>query len=105
MCGIAGIIDHGRQWGKDELGTIVAAMADTLAHRGPDDSGLYLDPAGLFAFGDVVEAITAKMISRHPHVFGDGAAVQDAASQTLAWAAWRRWRGRSDPGRSCSASS
>jgi ATP diphosphatase len=26
---------------------------------------------GSFAFGDVVEAITAKMIRRHPHVFGD----------------------------------
>lgn len=26
---------------------------------------------GEFAFGDVVEAITAKMIRRHPHVFGD----------------------------------
>jgi ATP diphosphatase len=26
---------------------------------------------GAFAFGDVVEAITTKMIRRHPHVFGD----------------------------------
>jgi ATP diphosphatase len=26
---------------------------------------------GAFAFGDVVEAITKKMIRRHPHVFGD----------------------------------
>ena len=25
---------------------------------------------GAFAFGDVVEAVTAKMIRRHPHVFG-----------------------------------
>ncbi len=28
---------------------------------------------GAFAFGDVVEAITRKMIRRHPHVFGDRA--------------------------------
>jgi ATP diphosphatase len=27
-----------------------------------------------FSFGDVVEAITAKMIRRHPHVFGDARA-------------------------------
>jgi ATP diphosphatase len=27
--------------------------------------------AGHFDFGDVVEAITAKLIRRHPHVFGD----------------------------------
>jgi ATP diphosphatase len=26
---------------------------------------------GAFAFGDVVQAITSKMIRRHPHVFGD----------------------------------
>ncbi|HLN10424.1 MAG TPA: nucleoside triphosphate pyrophosphohydrolase [Xanthobacteraceae bacterium] len=26
---------------------------------------------GAFAFGDVVEAITAKLVRRHPHVFGD----------------------------------
>ena len=29
---------------------------------------------GEFAFGDVVEAVTKKMIRRHPHVFGDEAA-------------------------------
>jgi len=29
------------------------------------------EEAGLFAFGDVVEAITTKMIRRHPHVFGN----------------------------------
>lgn len=29
------------------------------------------EEAGDFRFGDVVEAITAKMIRRHPHVFGE----------------------------------
>ena len=29
---------------------------------------------GAFAFGDVVQAITAKMIRRHPHVFGESRA-------------------------------
>lgn len=29
------------------------------------------EEAGEFSFGDVVEAITTKMIRRHPHVFGD----------------------------------
>jgi ATP diphosphatase len=32
------------------------------------------EEAGDFAFGDVVEAITKKMIRRHPHVFGDAQA-------------------------------
>jgi ATP diphosphatase len=29
------------------------------------------EEAGLFDFGDVVQAITEKLIRRHPHVFGD----------------------------------
>ena len=32
------------------------------------------EEAGEFAFGDVVEAVTTKMIRRHPHVFGDAEA-------------------------------
>jgi ATP diphosphatase len=39
-----------------------------------------------FAFNDVARTITAKMISRHPHVFGDAGAC-DAAAQTAAWEA------------------
>jgi ATP diphosphatase len=41
---------------------------------------------GLFNFNDVAAAITDKMISRHPHVFGDAAA-RDASAQTSAWEA------------------
>ena len=41
---------------------------------------------GRFAFGDVVEAVTAKMIRRHPHVFGDEA----ARSAGLAKGMWER---------------
>jgi nucleoside triphosphate diphosphatase len=40
---------------------------------------------GLFDFGDVVEAVTAKMIRRHPHVFGDDAARIDAHAQKDRW--------------------
>ncbi len=39
-----------------------------------------------FDFGDVVEGITAKMIRRHPHVFGD----EDARSAGMAKGAWER---------------
>lgn len=44
------------------------------------------EEAGAFAFGDVVEAITRKMIRRHPHVFGDAA----APGAKLAKGAWER---------------
>ncbi|WP_306120291.1 MULTISPECIES: nucleoside triphosphate pyrophosphohydrolase [unclassified Roseitalea] len=39
---------------------------------------------GAFDFGDVVAAITAKMIRRHPHVFGD----DGARGKALAKGAW-----------------
>jgi ATP diphosphatase len=40
---------------------------------------------GLFDFGDVVTAITDKMIRRHPHVFADRAGIDSAEKQTVAW--------------------
>jgi ATP diphosphatase len=43
------------------------------------------EEAGLFDFGAVVEAVSAKMIRRHPHVFGDEAARDSAASQKDFW--------------------
>jgi ATP diphosphatase len=33
----------------------------------------------------VVEAISQKMVRRHPHVFGDADAIGSAAAQTVAW--------------------
>ncbi|MDG4854103.1 MULTISPECIES: nucleoside triphosphate pyrophosphohydrolase [unclassified Mesorhizobium] len=41
---------------------------------------------GEFAFGDVVEAITTKMIRRHPHVFGD----EKARSAGMAKGMWEK---------------
>jgi ATP diphosphatase len=41
---------------------------------------------GWFDFNDVAAGITAKMIRRHPHVFGD-ADERDAAAHTAAWEA------------------
>jgi tetrapyrrole methylase family protein/MazG family protein/ATP diphosphatase len=42
--------------------------------------------AGAFDFADVARAIVAKMIRRHPHVFGDAEA-RTAEEQTAAWEA------------------
>ncbi|WP_159585814.1 nucleoside triphosphate pyrophosphohydrolase [Chelativorans xinjiangense] len=44
------------------------------------------EEAGTFDFGDVVEAITTKMIRRHPHVFGD----EDAREAGMAKGMWER---------------
>src|SRR6185295_7881784 len=41
---------------------------------------------GAFDFGDVVQAITAKLIRRHPHVFGDAGELPVEAVNAL----WER---------------
>ncbi|GAA5071453.1 nucleoside triphosphate pyrophosphohydrolase [Lysobacter panacisoli] len=46
---------------------------------------------GAFGFGDVVAAISDKMVRRHPHVFGASTeAVEDAQAQTVAWEEHKR---------------
>ncbi len=47
------------------------------------------EEAGAFDFGDVVHAITAKLVRRHPHVFGDAGALPVAAVNEL----WDRIKG------------
>jgi asparagine synthase (glutamine-hydrolysing) len=49
MCGIAGLV--GPPGAPIERAAIAAAMAATLAHRGPDDSGSWADPTGQAALG------------------------------------------------------
>jgi nucleoside triphosphate diphosphatase len=41
------------------------------------------EEAGLFDFGGVVQAITAKLVRRHPHVFGDARALSPDAVKAL----------------------
>ena len=43
------------------------------------------EDAGLFAFEDVVRAISDKMVARHPHVFGDESRDKSADQQTVDW--------------------
>jgi MazG family protein len=45
--------------------------------------------AGAFEFADVADAISDKLVSRHPHVFGD-ATVRDAEGVLKQWAALKR---------------
>ncbi|HYS83121.1 MAG TPA: nucleoside triphosphate pyrophosphohydrolase [Anaeromyxobacteraceae bacterium] len=45
--------------------------------------------AGQFGFAEVAEAISSKLVSRHPHVFGDSQ-VKDAEGVLKQWAALKR---------------
>ncbi len=60
---------------KDELGDL---LLQVVYH------GRMAEEAGHFDFDAVADAITGKMIRRHPHVFG-AAEIDGAAAQTLAW--------------------
>ena len=43
MCGLAGIVDWNNGTAPDAARSGVAGMCDRLAHRGPDDAGLWSD--------------------------------------------------------------
>lgn len=60
---------------KDELGDL---MFQAVFHA------RMAEEAGHFNFSDVIDAISDKMIRRHPHVFGDEK-YRDAEEQTVAW--------------------
>ena len=67
-------------WGelRDELGDLLLQVvfhAQIAADK------------GLFAFDDVANAISDKMVARHPHVFGDESRDKTADQQTRDWEA------------------
>jgi ATP diphosphatase len=43
------------------------------------------EEAGVFDLGDVVRAVSDKMVRRHPHVFGDDSRDKSAEQQTADW--------------------
>src|SRR5947207_15295953 len=49
MCGLAGLIDP--RAGPDALLAQARAMAETIAHRGPDRAAAWSDPGAGFAVG------------------------------------------------------
>jgi asparagine synthase (glutamine-hydrolysing) len=51
MCGLAGVLDVARASDAGELERVVRAMASTLRHRGPDDSGSWIDARSGVALG------------------------------------------------------
>jgi len=79
----------------EEAYEVAASIEDGDLKALPDELGDLLfqvvfharmaEEAGLFDFGDVVAAVTDKMIRRHPHVFGGAEAEADPHSQKLAW--------------------
>jgi asparagine synthase (glutamine-hydrolysing) len=50
MCGIAGFFSR-RSWSGDEMHHFASRMTTSLAHRGPDDSGVFVEPTVGVALG------------------------------------------------------
>jgi ATP diphosphatase len=68
---------------RDDLGDLCEELGDLLLQV--VFHARMAEERGAFAFGDVVEAITRKMIRRHPHVFADKDAKLTAAGVKGAW--------------------
>jgi asparagine synthase (glutamine-hydrolysing) len=51
MCGFTGFLDSSRQTSGNELQARVTRMTETLRHRGPDDSGTWVDESSGIALG------------------------------------------------------
>ncbi len=87
---VAGAIED-QNWPhlKDELGDL---LFQAVFHA------RMAEEQGLFDFGGVVEAITTKMIARHPHVFADKTTPESAAAQTVAWEEHKRGERAARPG-------
>jgi len=82
---VADAIETGDRGGlKEELGDL---LLQVVYHA------RMAEEEGAFAFADVVEAITAKMIRRHPHVFGTEAERAAGAAPGF----WQRIKAKEKP--------
>ncbi|OQX05489.1 MAG: asparagine synthase (glutamine-hydrolyzing) [Desulfobulbaceae bacterium A2] len=105
MCGIAGYLTTGG-FREAEAIAVAQAMGETIAHRGPDDSGFWLDPdAGIvlihrrLAIVDLSAAGHQPMVSssgRYVLVFNGEIYNHLSLRAKLQSSGERRWRGNSD---------
>lgn len=101
MCGIAGFIGSRDTW--RDAGQSVQRMCDAIAHRGPDDSGMWLDEQSCIAFGH--RRLSIVDLSKHGHqpmMSADGRFVISFNGEIYNHLALRAvlnlesWRGHSD---------
>ncbi len=73
MCGIAGFLDASRRMGPQELEAAALRMADSLAHRGPDDRGSWVDSNAGVALGHRrLSVLDLSPLGRQPMESGCG---------------------------------
>jgi asparagine synthase (glutamine-hydrolysing) len=102
MCGIAGFLDPDRRTDPRAYAAIAGAMADRLAHRGPDDRGVWSDPDSGIALGfRRLSIIDLSSAGHQPMLSADGHFVMIFNGEIYNHAALRArlpgpWRGHSD---------
>jgi asparagine synthase (glutamine-hydrolysing) len=76
MCGIAGAWRAAADEGADDLAARARAMADALAHRGPDDEGVWVDaPAGIALSQRRLAVVDLSPLGHQPMVSASGRTV------------------------------
>jgi len=107
VCGIAGFLDSRSNCSRESMRRHVIDMTNTLAHRGPDDEGAWVDPTAGIALGSRRLAIIDLSPMGHQpmqsasgrYVIAYNGEIYNAASiaRTLESAGVApRWRGHSD---------
>ncbi len=105
MCGIAGCIETARHLPAPSLLSLARTMADPLAHRGPDDAGVWADPeTGVALSHRRLSIVDLSPLGHQPMVSADGRFVVVFNGEIYDHPATRRtlearghvFRGRSD---------
>src|SRR3989442_15531830 len=65
MCGFAGFFQQAHRSSGEQMEAIATGMASCLAHRGPDDSGVWADPEAGVALG--FRRLSIVDLSPHGH--------------------------------------
>ncbi|MEI7037932.1 asparagine synthase (glutamine-hydrolyzing) [Fulvimonas yonginensis] len=73
MCGLAGLLLPSPQRHGDELAALAGAMGDALAHRGPDDRGVWVDAqAGIALAHRRLSILDLSPLGHQPMASADG---------------------------------
>lgn len=105
MCGIAGFLDLKRRFSNQDAGDLARIMADQMAHRGPDASGVWADEtAGIALSHRRLSIIDVSTAGAQPMVSASGASVVSYNGEVYNPEELRselerrgiRWRGHSD---------
>ncbi|MBN1428634.1 MAG: asparagine synthase (glutamine-hydrolyzing) [Anaerolineae bacterium] len=105
MCGITGYLDVTQQTSREDLEAIAVRMSDTIVHRGPDDSGVWVDPqVGVALSFRRLAIIDLSPAGHQPMVSADGRYVIVFNGEVYNFESLRReleglghrFRGRSD---------